>query len=163
MTSQSLFYRLHESSADCMTQCQWVMKVYSFDAHFVHTSESNFKLVFGPFIEIWIIFVSSNSFCPSWNAATRSSHQVWPRHKDVQYHTVTLFLPSFQYRTWMSISLFCILSYRDLLYKTDINGDFNISSKIMFKMWKNHGWSHTATWFCPFETLTIRDQFGTYA
>ena len=48
------------------------------------TSESDFKLVFGPSIEIWITFVFSNSFGQLWNAATRSSHWVWPRNKDVQ-------------------------------------------------------------------------------
>ena len=66
--------------------------------------------------------------------------QVWPSNKDVQYCTVTLFSPSFQYRTWMSISFFCMLSFRDSSYKIDINGDFKISSKIICLKCGNKPW-----------------------
>ena len=102
------------------------------------TSESDFKLVLGLSIEI--IFVSSNSFSSLWNAATRSSHRVWPRYKDVQYRTVTLFSPTFQYRTWMSISFFCMLSFRESSYKIDRNGDFKISSRIICLKCGNKPW-----------------------
>ena len=119
-----------------MTQCQWITKVWRSFC----TSESNFRLVSGPFIEISIIFISSNSFSPLGNAPARSSHRLWPRNKDVQYRTVTLFSSSFQYHTWKSISLFCMLSFRDSSYKTDINGDFKISSKIICLKCGNEPW-----------------------
>ena len=77
-----ILWRFHDDFSEPVLKARWIkcrlhdpMSMSDEGLFFWHsfcTSESNFKLVFGPSIEIWIIFVSSMN-SPLWNAATRSS------------------------------------------------------------------------------------------
>ena len=112
-----------------MTQCQWVVKVCSFDTYFVFQKAILNWCLVHPLRSKSYLFPSIHLKCPLWNAASRSSHRVWPTNKDVSTAQWPCFHPH------SNIVHDCPFHFSvcfHSLYKTDINGDFRISSKIIY-------------------------------